>query len=333
MRHRWLINISLLAVALILSIFVFFTPEDEEKKETPPLTTVDSEKVHRIRIERQEEPKILEFEKDGNGIWQIKSPLVLPANRFKIESLLRILSSQQYKKLTELPALDEVKLNPPQVRVQFDDFTIDFGDVSPIETTQRYIKMGESLYLIMDTVFHFLKDDAPSFVNLSILGENPKITELRLPEYHLLQKEGKWVLESAPPENREVNPDSLNHLIDQWEHVQALSVKAYTVDNTVNNPQIEIKFGENGQNVLQLAVVSTSPNLMLARLDKGVQYQLPAAHSEKLLHLPLKKSDNAQNGTIPETSETIGEGEIGIDEPDLGDAILQDSINSEEPQE
>jgi len=301
MRHRWLINLSLLGIALILSIFVIFTPNNKEKNETPKLTKIDSEKVQYIRIERMDkEDKVLEFQRDEHNTWQIKSPLDLSANRFRVDSILRILSSQQYKKLTELPALSEVKLELPEVRVQFDDLIMDFGDVSPIDNTQRYIKIGESVYLIMDTVYHFLTENVPSFVNLSILGENPKITELRLPDYHLQQKEGTWTLLSTAPENIDTSSDALNGLIDNWKHTQALSVKEYKENEANNEGQIEIKFQENS---LQLTIVSTSPNLILARSDKNLQYQLPITHIEKLLQLPQKESENLEN--VDENSEAI----------------------------
>ena len=59
-------------------------------------------------------------------------------------------------------------------------------------------------------------------MNLSILGENPQITELHLPNYHLQQNEGTWTLMSAAPENIDISPDALNTLVDNWEHAQAL---------------------------------------------------------------------------------------------------------------
>jgi len=295
MRYRWLINLSLLGIALILSIFVVFTPNDENGEETPKLTELDAEKVQYIRIEHADkEKKTLEFQKDEQGIWQIKSPLDLSANRFRMDNILRILSSQQYKKLTELPPLEEVKLNPPQVRVQFNDLIVDFGDISPIDDTRRYIKIGESVYLVMDMVYHFLMDSAPSFVNLSILGENPQITELRLPDYHLQQQEGTWTLVSAIlNDNIDTSSDALTALIDNWKHTQALSVKEYKENEASNEGQIEVKLQDHS---LKLTIISTAPNLLLARPDKSVQYQLPITHIEKLLQLPQKKSEEPKEG-------------------------------------
>jgi hypothetical protein len=298
MRQRWLLNIVLLIVILVLGGVVFYTLEKEKPTEAPKLTEIETDKVQDIRIERAEKTPIF-LRKDTNGFWQMTEPLELPANSIRADRFLRILSERDYKQLesSELNLAD-FKLEPPLASVKFDQFTVAFGEQSPMGNGKRYMLVDKKVYLLTDTAYHSVTNDAVKFAHLSPLGNNPKIRALKMPNYDLVLKKGDWVLTSTFSEDEiDTSTDAINTLIDNWQIAQAYNIEVYEVDNQTEGDINITLLGQ--EEPLHFVIVSTSPDLVLARSDKGVQYQLSVSQVDKLLHLPTQQA----NTTSPEEVE------------------------------
>jgi len=297
MRHGWLLNLVLLAIASLLVLLVIFTPGLEKAvPEQPSLTELNAKQVKRIRIE-QENKEAIELVKDDLGTWQITLPLTLEANDFRVNSILELLSTKRYKKLeTSSVKLDELQLVTPKVKVTFDNLTIALGTTSPVDETQRYVQINQAVYLVTDTFYEFMTGEAVKFASLSILGKNPKITELHTPNYHLTSENGTWKLLENKEENVETGADTLNAMIDNWRHAQAISVNLYQ-DSSLQG-EVLLKFGDRA---LKFQIVSIAPEFILALPEKKIQYQLANHQVEKLLHLPVKKAAV----TTPSSNEQI----------------------------
>ncbi|RKZ78353.1 MAG: hypothetical protein DRR19_26540, partial [Candidatus Parabeggiatoa sp. nov. 1] len=78
MRQRWLQNLILLGVVLVLGALVFYTTEKDKSTELPKLTEIETDKVQNIRIERAGKGPI-SLIKDAGGVWQMTAPFNLPA--------------------------------------------------------------------------------------------------------------------------------------------------------------------------------------------------------------------------------------------------------------
>ncbi len=285
MAKRWLINIILLSIILILGGLVYYTTEQEKaNKQLTKLTKLDANKVQLIKIEPLNGIKI-SFMKDKSKIWQMLTPFQLPANMILINRLLQILSERQYKKL-EASKLAELKLDPALAKVTFNQFTIAFGDSSPMRDQQRYILIDDQVYLVTDNFYNSLTKNPTSFVSLAPLGLNSKIIELKLPDYHLILKEKQWTLISSKFSDQQVqtNQDALAGLIDQWQRLQAFKVESYDV-NTESQGQIEVRLLGN-DHPLRFTILASKPDLILARRDKNVQYKIDNSQIDKLLQLP-----------------------------------------------
>ena len=283
MRKAILLNIVLLGIIIILIGIVFYS--QEETKESAPLINLKAEKVQSIRIVRENKDSIFMM-KDTKGFWQMATPLNLYVNGSQIERLLQILSESNYKQL-ESDTLDlaELKLNPPLASIRFNDITLAVGDISPFDNRQRYIQIKQNVYVIQDTFFYTLNNDALKFANLSPLGNAPKITALKIPGYELILKEGKWTLTSLfNDDNINTSADAISHLIDLWQQASAYNVMPY-LSNSPSQGKIEISL-QGKEHALHFLIISSSPDLILAHPDKGIQYQLPTSQSEKLLHFP-----------------------------------------------
>ncbi|MDM8562382.1 DUF4340 domain-containing protein, partial [Candidatus Marithioploca araucensis] len=285
MRQRWLLNIILLGVTLLLSVSVFYTIEQEKPIELPQLTDLKAEQVQNIHIERKDNKPIF-LKKDKFG-WQMTTPYLLPASRFRATQLLDILSTRNYKELKiDKLNLAKVKLEPPLLSVKFDTLTMAYGDRSPIDG-RRYILINQKkVYLFADTLYDILNGDALAYVNLSPFGNNSKITELKMPDYLMVLKEGQWALTSSfSSDEIDKSPDALNTLIDNWQRLQGFRVEPY-VEGAIQG-KIDIRL-LNQEKMLHFTFRASQKEFVLGRPEKGVQYQIPTSQVDKLLHLPTK---------------------------------------------
>jgi hypothetical protein len=301
MRQRWLLNLGLLLLIIGLGVIIWQLPPAQTKtQETLKLTTLDPLQVQHLRVERVEQEPI-EIKKT-QGVWQILSPLQLPAHDFRIQAILQLLSTRNYRKLDASQVkLSELKLAPAPISVQFDDLVMEFGDQSPMNEHLRYLKIKSDIYLLSDSVHHFLNGDAVLLANLSPLGNSAKLNELQLPNLHLQLKEGRW--SSLKPVDNTLNggADALNTLVETWEHLQALSVKRYHPNPNLP-PQGEINLGLQNQAALNFKIISQTPEFILARPDKGVEYHFSQHQLSKLMNLPVKILDTVESDqTLEET--------------------------------
>ncbi|MDM8564281.1 DUF4340 domain-containing protein [Candidatus Halobeggiatoa sp. HSG11] len=285
MKKRWLVNIILLVTVVVLGLLVFYTLEQNKPVELPKLTNLD--KVETIHIERLDKEPITLLKNGGS--WQITAPFDLPANKFQTENLLQILSLRDYKKIASSD-LAEFKLDTPLATIKFNQLTVAFGDSSPLNH-QRYVQIGNNVYLMRDTWYYYLTGDALAFASLSLLGNAPKITELEMPNYHLKLQDTKWVLDSKLPSKEiDISTDALSALVDNWQHASAYDVKPYD-GTTTSKEQIKVTLLGQPQ-PLNFVILSKSPDLVLARPEKNIQYQLSGTQIDELLQLPIKAAKN-----------------------------------------
>lgn len=302
MRQRWILNLVLLGFILVLGALAFYTQE-QEKAELPKLTNLKAEQVQNIRIERANKEAI-ELKKDAQNAWQMTTPFQLPANHYRLERLMDILSHQDYTALASSELnLAELKLNPPLASVNFNPLKVAWGDTSPINTAQRYIQINDKkVYVLTDTHYQQLTGDATSFINLSLLGEEAKIQALKMPNYDLVLKEEQWTVNTPfSADEIDTSQDAINTLMSNWQQAQAYHVERYIEGPIEGEIQITLKAQKQP---LHFAIVSLSPALVLARPDKGVQYQLSSIQVDKLLHLPTAE-ETASETTSSEDNMRI----------------------------
>jgi len=284
-KQRWFINAILLVLVSILGLFAFFAPNSQTPIELPPLTNVQPENVQQIRIERTDEIPI-ELVKNNLNQWSITTPLELPANTFRVQQILNLLTTRDYQDMSAqaLP-LAEINLDVPLANVYIDSLAFAFGASSVFDSTRRYVQFAQKIYLIKDDIYPVLAGDPLTFVSLSPLGENAKILALQLPDYQFhLSAGGVWEVTTAL-ENIDKRPDTVNHLIERWQTLQAIEVQNY-VESTPEG-EIHITLAEQTQPVT-LQVITQHPDLILVRPAQGVQYLFPISQTDELLHLPAK---------------------------------------------
>ena len=281
MSKRNLVNLVLLIIALVLVAIVVIDPGKQEPIKPPTLTTlkeddITSIKIHRLNIGEVEND--IEFKKTATG-WQLVKPYSVPANAFRVEAILKLLTAPSLSQ-NDLSNLDLKKfgLATPLVSITFNETKIEFGHNKSLKN-HRYVKIGSTLYMIADTFYYQVNAKAESYIDHKLLSNSNAITKLQLPNLTLEQHDGKW--QSSPQVNN-ISADAMTSLIDEWQLSQAYDIKV-TKPQPESEPDIRIHFSD--QQKTRFKIIGSSDNFVLFNIDTGVEYILAKNRQNKLLKL------------------------------------------------
>ncbi|MCF6217480.1 MAG: hypothetical protein L3J62_01045 [Gammaproteobacteria bacterium] len=280
MHTKNLLNISLLfTLALLLTIT--FWPADTPTLGTP--TTVapllDRESVNTITVTRQGYPSIVLHKKEQQ--WWLQNP-PLAAKKPLVTELLALLESDsliQYP-LSEINP-QQVGLEKPSLCIEYNRQQACFGDRNPLNQL-RYLQFGTHVHMIYDTLSHQLSGASHDYVSPRLLPEGAHITALTLDNLTLQHNQGRW---QVTPQPEHYSADQVQQLLDHWQHARALLVAPY--QTTDSEASMTVAF-EN-QKSIQFELVSSDPELILARPDLGIQYHLNEGSLAQLTRLPTIK--------------------------------------------
>jgi hypothetical protein len=286
MATRGLLNLALVALALVMGLIIYYEPGLEPADAPQPLTTLlVADDVIGIHIERVKYDPVSFIKR--NGRWYlVTEQQELPASTFQLQALLRLLetsSSSQYAADTvDLAALG---LDPPQATVTIDDVAILFGNTAPLDG-KRYLQIDATVHLIEDRYQHLINAGWTNFVERKLLPADKSISRLQLPDMTLtLTDKGQWQLSPGKPGT---SADAIRQLLDHWGRVSALYARRY--DGRTSDEIITLEFSDSPE-ALTFMVIAHSPELVLARPDWGIQYHLTRGVEETLLTLGEPEQD------------------------------------------
>lgn len=293
MGSRLRLNLVLAAIVIALVFVVLFEPGKESAPETPPLTAFKPETIRRAQIERSGRDTIV-LEKQGEK-WRITQPLNLPANEFRVTSVLRIAQASSFARF---PAggrdLKQYELDAPAVKLTLNDQVLEFGGVNPLDR-RRYVRIGDTIHLTGDDVYFRLTGDATGFVSTALWPDvTAPIEEITAPGLSIRNDGGKWIV--TPPIEG-LSADDTNKFIDEWKHAQALQVSAYK--GLPGAQTVTVRFG-GGTPAITFDIVSgETGDLILGRKDLGVQYELAPETRKRLLTLKPAPPPAAESAPQP----------------------------------
>ncbi len=285
MRNRLWLNLLMLLLAGILILVVIYEPGKQPEPVEPKLTSLRADDISHILISRTTGEDI-ELAKQ-NGRWQMLKPYHLPANDFRVRSLLR-LSETESKSDHDLGKLNPATygLDKPRASVTFNHKTkIIFGKTEPLQH-HRYVQIGNRLHTIFDTFYYQATGSVSMFLDHSLLPPDAKITRLVLPDLQLQLENGQW--QRTPP-HAELSADASVELINNWRHAQAQELR--TGGDTKTKAGIEIYLQDRSE-PLRFHLQHREDEYLLTRLDNGLQYVFAEDVGEQLLTLP--KTDPAE---------------------------------------
>lgn len=289
MSKRNLLNLVLLIFVLVLVVFIVYEPGKDVPTVPPTLTDLKINDIHHIKINRRNadsNEQTIVLKKTTAG-WVMLKPYQLEANTFRIDSILKLLSTTSFSQ-NDLKNLNRNKfgLNKPGATITFNNKTaIIFGHNKSLKH-HRYVQIGSILHLIADTFYYQLVAKAESYVNHKLLPEKSKIINLHLPNIKLEQTEGKWHI---TPKADTFSADSVNQLISEWQLSQAYDINKLKPEPK-NKPDITIRLDNN--KTLHFKIENNKDNFNLINLDLGIRYILSASRRDKLLKLSDIEQDD-----------------------------------------
>lgn len=282
--RNWL-NLALLGGVALLVLVVIYLPGLHKSQPLPRLTTLVPTNITHIRIERDGAAPIA-LERKAQG-WIMTAPVRMSANTFRVESVLQVAQAGSHTRLdVAAVSLAEFKLDKPRARLWLDATEIAFGATEPLHG-RRYVRVGDSVQLISDSVYFDLTGAFTAFADTALLAPGSRLTQLDLPALRLVRvSEGGWM--QAPnraqmPPQPEMSMDAINALLDAWRHAHAILVRPYSA--SANAGDVIFVHLEGTKQPLRFDIVSRTPDLILARADLGVQYHFPAAVTRQLFSL------------------------------------------------
>lgn len=297
MNTRLLLNLGLLALVIILGLLAYLQPGVKKPPVLPKLTELAVADIDRIRIEDRD-GKTIVLARAGEH-WQLVEPVQIPANAFRVESLLRLADepSQGQLDAKELE-LSEFGLDAPRIRLYLNDRGFTFGTTEPLNG-RRYVHIGDTVHLVTDRYFHLLANGFTEFVNQQLIPPDSRIAEVATPGWRLTRSaEGKWTLN---PEKPGLSADALNMLVDNWRHAQAIWIQSY--EKSEAKGQVTVRL-EGVEQPLQFDILAREPEFILARPEIGLQYHLAEDAARSLLEIQENPPEPGQGETVQEAPQS-----------------------------
>lgn len=284
MNTRNLLNLFLLVFVASLVALVIYEPGKDEPTTPPKLTKLKETEINHISL--QANNSVVELSKTKSG-WIMLKPYQHPANSFRIDSILKLLSAVSFSKnsLTNLNP-EKFGLDKPVASISFNkSTTIVFGHNKSLNN-HRYVKIGSNLHMIADTFYYQLAAKAESFIDHKLLPQNSIITILNLPNKNFIQKDSKWTITPKP---EKFSADSINQLINEWQLSQAYDIE---VMKATPKAKADISIKLANKTSLRFKIENNKDSFVLINIDSGLRYILSKDRKDKLLKLSAVNSDN-----------------------------------------
>lgn len=261
MKLSYLVNLTLLFLVLLLLWLNNQVTNEDAKSQT--LSSVDQQAIKTIRIQRNDK-QIVQLEK-VDSTWQLVTPIAARANTTRVALLLNLLnhSGEQKLAINDNTDLTQYGLSTPRYSLFLNELQFAFGDASPIQKG-RYVKHGQSIYVIDDAIAHLINSSANAFIDNRLIQKSLSLVKLELPNAIFELVDGHWQSSNS------LKPDQVLTIIDNWKQAQALQVNAD--GKTSPDSNITLWFKET-KKPLRLAMQSDKQNLSLYDLDNGLNYQ------------------------------------------------------------
>lgn len=288
MTSRTLLNLALLLIVVILGTVAMLEPGKTSKPKPELLTHLKSSAVKEIKIVRRDKDTI-ELQKQAKH-WRMVTPFSLPANDYKVESVLNLLQTESIARY-DLTDLDPTRFDlvKPIVSIDFNNsLKIDFGNISPLQK-QRYVRIGKQLHLIPDFYYYQLIGSATDYLDHGLIPKGKKIIRLELPGLMLSLKNGKWTLS---PKDETYSADAYTDLLNGWQHANALELHPLKEKDKKNTELKQIRiFLRGSKTVIRYSLQQNKNKFILIRADKNIEYVMPKKQARFLLRLQKSPPD------------------------------------------
>jgi len=280
MASRLWLNLALLLLLGILLLVVIYEPGKKVEPQPTRLTQLTPETVNHVHLKRVTGNDV-ELVKESDGRWWMHNPYHLPANEFRVQSLLRLTHAESLSNHTlNGLQLATYGLDKPRAVVTFNRTEqIKFGNTEPLQQ-RRYVQAGDQLHTIVDTFYYQAAGSPTIYLSHSLLPPAADIVKLVLPDLQLTIKEGLW---QRTPQYSKLSADASIELIDNWQHAQALELRPTEVKDGKADIEVYIK---NQADPIRFKLLQSDGEISLIRLGMGLQYIIADDVYQRLVSLP-----------------------------------------------
>ncbi len=272
MAHRWL-NLVLLLAVLLLAAVVYFEPGKQSQQQVP-LLLVNPATLKQLELIRSETQNV-QLQQRG-GQWYLQSPVEVAADPFMVRQILSFLSQPSLQRYP-VAGLDLPKygLQPARARLVVDGVDLSFGRVSPLNS-HLYVMVAGVLHTVLQNEISMLRKDWYEYVSTLLLPKN-SLVGLEFPGLGKLVHESQgWRYEG---EKSPSSAEQLQLLVDAWGAARALRVQPLTVQAVEKEVVLTFASGQ----AVHLFVLQSADELMLQRIDLGLEYVFDVSQSQRLL--------------------------------------------------
>ncbi len=288
MRSRWLLNLALLLLVLLLALAVMYRRHMDQQPVTARLTTISPEAIEHVRI-LYADGEDIRLEK-RQGSWSLLAPLHARVSQAKLRNLVALAGASSELQLpTEGENLEKFGLAPPKAQIWLNGEEIRIGMQHPFKNA-RYVLYQDRVQLIPAQHFAPASYRYINLLDTRLLGEG-RLVALELPQLSLRLNGQTWELQ---PKNSDITADRINAFVDEWRYAHAFAVARYS--GRPVRDHIRIAFdshdnnGANKNNNLELGILSYTPELVLYRADEGLEYRFTEDTANRLLRLVADES-------------------------------------------
>ena len=284
MQSRSLLNLALLALVILLSVYVYTTQQRQAREtSSPALTSLSADAVTRIGIRHNQ--RQIELVKLDSG-WHMRQPIDIAANGFRIDTLLNMLETAVH---ASYPAVElepgKYGLADASTAISFNDITIEFGIVNPINN-YRYVRVGDSVHMLDDHFYPLLSSQTGTLIARELISGQAAIEKLVLPQLTLYRDENNVWQSSAG-----TDPDIISATLEHWKTSQAFGVHNYLPRDPLSEISVHL---EGEPEPVRFLVTDMDPWLIIARPDLGLEYHFNLEFYERLIQ-PGAVSEGAGN--------------------------------------
>lgn len=277
MKAKVLLNLSLIAALVALSLYAYFKPWQSEAP-VIKLSQLKRDDVTRILVEPRGAPSYKLEKRDG--IWHIVAPLRAQAEAMQVDRLVDIVNATAKQKLANVD-LAQFDLNPPLVRVTLNDQAFAFGRINDI-TYEQYVAAAGAVYLAAPFYGYGIATDVNKMLGRRLLDEGEVPVAFDFGRYQIVRDDkGKWDASGdftvAP--DQPLSQDVFNQWADEWRHTSALSVAPDKSNHA--REQLRVRF-KDGKSVV-ISILQKEPDFQLVRGDNSMRYHFGAEVGRRLL--------------------------------------------------
>ena len=162
LTRRILINLGLFMLVGGLAAMAWYEPGLDHSALPSSLLNLASAQIQQIAVERSGQEN-LAFERRGDH-WWMTAPGQGAANPVLIQPILHLAEVRCPLRYAAAGVnLKPLGFDPPRLRLRLNDQAVEFGATAPTDS-QRYLRIGETVYLCPDRLHPLLTSAAASFL-------------------------------------------------------------------------------------------------------------------------------------------------------------------------